>query len=418
MGKTGTLDFTDVESIENFVDSHDVINRIFTEDVVMKHLKSDLKIIVEAKYIQKQHRGNSNFIDGKAVLVNDLFDFNSKIEVDCKVACGKLYLIKEKIEKENITDETINILDMGYLDLLLPKFDRIGIITFQNGIQNSPDDFANMAQKILEKIPEIPLCIGFYNPTNGVGHGIVHDYLRLSDEWHLNSSSIMIFRQMLVSFFKILSSSEFKSRKIMCVHIAHSEAGLIANQVLTVKNYSLFKEYVGMDNFLKNRVIILSYGAVAPIPDVVHTTINNYSRDDVTFTQYAMKYLDKLPKPRTNEDKELKELAHRAYGHPMWPKSFSQDEIFAQLKSGSDSMFFSQYPYKSTKNGYALTIVESQVPKEKQCPIAGDHAFAEDATERGLVAMGHFVKGKTYQETLLENINDLRTNYYEIHDCR
>ena len=132
-----------------------------------------------------------------------------------------------------------------------------------------------MGKKIIEKLPECPLCIGFYNATNGVSYGIVNDFTRLSHEWHLNSSSVMIIRQMLNTLAEILSS--LKSN-VLWTHIAHSEAGLIANEVLTTRNYSLFEQNYRITSFIKNNFITLTYGAVAPIPDIVHLAINNYSR--------------------------------------------------------------------------------------------------------------------------------------------
>ncbi|MBA2369936.1 MAG: hypothetical protein H0V82_13110 [Candidatus Protochlamydia sp.] len=392
MGKLGTLDFKDNEIIANYVEDPTHVRRLYGQDAVLKHLKSDLRIIVETKDIQEQQRGKYNFIEGKAVLINDLHGFNGKIEVACKIACGKLYLLKSLIQ-----GETINILD--HLELLLPTFECIGLFTFQNGIQNSPTDFHSMGQKILEKLPESPLCIGFYNATYGVGYGIINDLARLPDEWHLNPFSVMIMRQMLIAFVKILSS--IKSRKIWWTHIAHSEAGLIANEVLTTKNYCLFQQNSGLDDFLKNHVITLTYGGVAPIPDVVHLAINNYSEDDITMF-YAKHYLDKTFRPATNEDKALREMAKKMYSFRHFPKSQkSEDEIYNDLKAGTESFFFTEYPHRSTKNGCTVTIIKSDVPKREQPLIEKDHAF----------------DGKTYQNALMKNIDDLR-EAYKIHDCR
>lgn len=393
MGKPGTLDFNDTQIILDHVKDSNVIRRLCGQDAVIKHLKSELSIIVNAKDIHKQHRGNYNFIDGKAVLVNSPNSFNEKIEVTCRIACGGMYKLKERI-----TGETVNILD--HLELLLPKFQSIGLFTFQNGIQNSPDHFKNMGNKIIEKLPESPLCIGFYNESNGIICGIVNDLTRFSNEWHLHASSVMIIRQMLVSLSKILSS--IKSHKVLCTHIAHSEAGLIAHEVLTTKNYCLFKQYVGMDNFLKDHVITLTYGAVAPIPNIVHLAINNYSKDDIVM-YYAKQYLDKIPKPPHLEDEALMDMAQDIHVKSYSLKNESLESVYAQLKSNSVDLkrYISEYPHKSEKNGYTLTVIESRVPKEKQPFIEKDHAF----------------DGDTYQTALRENINALREQF-GIYDCR
>lgn len=390
MGKLGALDYNDEKIILNHFENETTIKQTFGEDAVRKHLKSDLMVIVKAKDIQQQYRGNYSFIKAKAVLVNDLFGFNGRIEVPCRVACGKLYKLKDSIK-----GETINILD--HLDLLLPNFSCIGIFTFQNGIQNDITDFENMGQKIIDNLPESPLCIGFYNAS----HGIVFDDLaRMPNEWNINSFSVMIIRQTLATFAETLSSN--KSRKVLWTHIAHSEAGLIANEILTTPGcYNLFRQYNGIDKFLKEHMITLTYGGVSPIPDVVHLAINNYSKDDITRHWFAYKYLDKLPKPITNDDIELKELARKIYRETHLSQSYSADEIYSELKTGSDKFFISKYPHESTKNGYTLTIIKSEVPKWKQPLIEMDHAF----------------DSATYQNALKDNLKRLRKDF-GIHDCR
>src|ERR1700740_1371188 len=97
MGKPGTLDDQDGEIIEKYVKDPLTIKRLYNQDAVLKHLKSDLKIMVEAQDLQKQQRGDYSFIDGKAVLMNAAYSYNGKIEVKCRIACGKLYLLKDRI---------------------------------------------------------------------------------------------------------------------------------------------------------------------------------------------------------------------------------------------------------------------------------------------------------------------------------
>lgn len=367
MGKPGTLDHHDARVIADHVEDPTIVKGLYGQDAVMKHLKSDLSIIVDAKEITKQSMGSGGFIDGKATLVSDPKNFNGKIEVPCKVACGHLYKIKPFLKSDSV-----NILD--YLDLLLPKFQNcVGLFTFQNGIQNSPKNFNEMAESILKKLPEKPLCIGFYNGTNGIIYGIANDMERFANEWHLNAFSVIVIRQMLSTLAKVLASfhsnppplrtakniSTFNTKltshnfdqlfsinsNVIWTHIAHSEAGLIAHEVLTTDKYSLFNQHYSLSRFLKNHLITLTYGAVAPIPNIVRHPINTYSHDDI---------------------------ATRFYGKPF-----------------------------SKKKNYTITFVDSEVPKKEQCRISGDHAFSK----------------ATYQNQLAKNLDSLRKDF-GIYDCR
>ena len=118
MGKPGTFDYKDEQILANNIKDCSVVRRLYGQDAVMKHLKSNLMIIVDAKDIPNQQWGNHNFIKGTAILVNDLHGFNGKIEVACRVACGRLHKLKDRIKGEKV-----NILD--HLDLLLPKFQKV-----------------------------------------------------------------------------------------------------------------------------------------------------------------------------------------------------------------------------------------------------------------------------------------------------
>lgn len=241
-------------------------------------------------------------------------------------------------------------------------------------MQNSVTNFENMGNKIFEKLPEKPLCIGFYNATNGIIVGMTEDLGRFRDEWHLNAYSVIVIRQMLLTLAKLLAvfrSNALASQNatvlpsfstkplssynynqlfsitsnVLWTHIAHSEAGLIAHEVLTTDRYNLFRQHYGLERFLKNHLITLTYGAVAPIPDIVHQAINTYSNDDITTRQYG--------------------------------KPFSK------------------------KVGYTVKFVEGRVPTKDHCRISGDHEFIKD----------------TYQFELNKNIEDIRDNK-GIYDCR
>lgn len=109
--------------------------------------------------------------------------------------------------------------------------------------------------------------------------------------------------------------------------------------------------------------------------------------------RYASLYLDRFPKPKTNEDENLMKIANQMVKHPLFPKSKSAMSVYNELKSGSDQRFIGEYPYLSTKDGCTVTILENI--GESFPLIAGDHAF----------------QGKTYQKALDDDITNLNDIY-------
>ncbi len=148
----------------------------------------------------------------------------------------------------------------------------------------------------------------------------------------------------------------------------------------------------------------MTYGAVAPIPDIVHLAINNYSRHDIVVDQYAHRYLDKLPIPLELEDEALKFVAADLKLKNHLYKNTSLDHIVADIKKSrikDESIYIPEYPHDSTKNGYTLKVINSEVPLHEIPFGKKDHNFA----------------GATYQKALKKNIEFIRTEY-KIHDCR
>ena len=135
MGKPGTLDHQEAQIISDHVEDFSLVKALYGQDAILKHLKSDLRIVLETKEVVKHYKGKSEFIEGKAILINDPKQFNGKLEIKCRVAGGHLYKLKPVLK-----GDTVNILD--HLDLLLPKFQNcVGLFTYQNGIQNSVINF-------------------------------------------------------------------------------------------------------------------------------------------------------------------------------------------------------------------------------------------------------------------------------------
>lgn len=253
--------------------------------------------------------------------------FMGRSIIDCAVACGNWH--KVQFTSEELKLGAVNLLD--HFSELLPNTMRsIGLVTYQNGIMNLPEDFKKMGETILKSLPKVPLCIGIYNRT----YGLTGDVDRLFDTLKGYESESVCFTHLIFgTMAKLLPRI---NSSLLWHHIAHSEGGLIAS--LAIEGHRIQQE-----EYIRTHLISTTYGPVAPIPkSKAHIAWNTYSEDDRAALRFG--------KRRVN--------------HP----------------------------------DYEISIVPSLVPKEKQPPVEGDHAF----------------QGATYQRALSENIKDLR-NKYAIH---
>lgn len=371
------------EDLIDQIESEYVKQKILAEDALSRLRDAKLSIWINTQDIKRQTPGSYQLIPAKVEISNENHTFNNKVEAYCEVAFGRW----DKLGPLN--GEKINLVE--HLPKLLPKKQRkVGLFTYQNGIQNSLKDFTKMGESIISHLMiEKPLCIGFYNPTDGIVMGIHKDLSRLVDEWTLNHHSIIVFRQLLITFSNLIPSINSSMRWL---HSAHSEGGLIANLVLTSTRHSLD---VKQKSFLRENLVTAVYGGVAAIPDnAVHKTFNIYSRDDITMFLID-KYLDKKPKPLQMDDKDLRELAKNIAKTYQFLK---EETILAQLKSGRDQIYISSYPYECRKDGYTITVVDSQVPRNKQPFPQKDHLFL----------------GATYQDELKRLTNMIRDSKFNL----
>lgn len=375
--KKGLLTDNDREILADLDNDYE-FRRVYALQAIAKHKENRFEITIQDRDLRNR-RGN--FAKAKAIL--NANSSSDKIEIDCIVACNNWEKLNEFKQNQ------INILD--HLDKFFQnKYQRgIGICTFQNGIQNTFSELEGMGDLIFEKFgwKRPPFLIGFHNKTTGFIYGLKGDLERLINEWHLNINSVLTFRQLVYTF------SDCLHEKVLWSHICHSEAGLIANEVLTNKENCLGRDQI---EFAEKQLIIASYGAVAPVPNLVLEAINTYSLDDITMN-LARKYLDKTPKPSSNNDENLKVIAKGIHQHPLTPKHKTEESIYEEIKAGSDKFFIGKYPHKSKKNckenEYELTVVESL--GGYGFALAGDHAF----------------DGKTYQQALFNNIDYLKGTY-------
>jgi len=307
------------------------------------------------------------------------------MENDCFIAYSNwrsLTTFREFKSSKVIRGDQTNLL--FFLKEFLPKHScrSIGFFTCQNGIQNDPDDFKLMCESIISKFaPENPLFIGLYNRTNGKGLKFVKDLNRLRDEWRFNLNSILFTRQMFKTFSTLLPAI---NPSLLWTHIAHSEAGLIAKNCLTDPIYGVSPRE---KNALKENLVTLLYGAVAPIPKgYCKISINNYSTEDITL-RFVRKHLNKkLPQRDRVTEERLRQVSQFVFEN-MKKKEFSNistaEDIYRKMKQARDEfMGNAVYPYESDNNNFKITLLESIT--EKLHFIAGDHTFTDDTYQAGL----------------------------------
>ena len=288
---------------------------------------------------------------------------------------------------------------------------KIGLITFQNGIQNTFDDFKDMGLSILNKLPFYKgLAIGLYNSTKGIVYGLAHDYIRLNNEWYLNEKSILVFRQLISTLTNCLP------KHALWTHIAHSEAGLIANQVIGFETNPLpFSDEI--KKFMKERLITLTYGAVAPVPNHVKLAINTYSRDDVVM-RYASVYLDIHPSPLLPADDELEKQAEDLIENPYLATPENIQKLFNKLKAERDRKaaiyktnpgYIVTYPHNCEKKDCSLTIVEREIVfSEKTLSQSRFVSQNKSVPPLPFIKKDHDFAGATYQRELESNIKFLQ----------
>ncbi len=376
MSEPGTYTEEDLTIILKQIKSDLSRNYLVAQDAIYKHRESRLGIFVKTADIRNQGRGTYNQIHCKARLINPLYSTAASgiLENDCYVACGHWH----KLGK--LEGDTINIL--AHTDKLLPRHNRgcIGLFTYQNGIQNNLEQFKKMGQSILAQLnPEKPLCIGLYNETNGVLTGFLKDHSRMQNEWMFNSYSAVFIRQMLITFSALLRRI---NPGLLFAHLAHSEAALIANKVLTDRQHHLGEA----GDLLKKQLVTAIYGGVSPIPDShVLQAINTYSNDDVTLL-FVKKFLDKTP----CSDKTLQTIqdVEKRIG------TNSAKQVMAKVKQQLEENYIDKYPYTCTKDDHTITVVQSLVPKESQSMFKGwDHSFTEDTYQAALKEDIKFIRG-------------------------
>ncbi len=191
--------------------------------------------------------------------MNALFEYEKEL---CLVSANHCNELASRSKEYDVLE---------HLGDFLPREGRkVGLVTFQNGIMNTPDDFKLMGEQILRHFPENPLCIGLYNRKLDL-----FNHLKRVRH-HMFEDLTKVVGRTYVFFKKLIKLVHSVNEKILWVHVMHSEGGAIGNralQVMSEKEKELFKRHL----------VTVSCGPLLPIPrDYVLQAYNTYSSQDYT----------------------------------------------------------------------------------------------------------------------------------------
>ena len=258
----------------------DVISAKAKKICSLYHWNTPVRIEVNRDVITSA-TSSSQLVKGKIKFQSALS--GQMLPLDCFLASGHWNRLKD------IKTPTINLID--HLPLFLPpKDDRktskrpIGLVTFQNGIMNSLEDFRKMSQQIVTHFPEGPLCIGIHNPTTG---NLVSDLKRFVAEEILNEKAFFSLAGLMITMAEQLPKI---NPQLIWLHFAHSEGGLIASEVIDSLERWRLKD---VQKTIKNQLVTSTYGPVKPIArESVLGATNTYSNKDIVLF-FGEKFLNK-----------------------------------------------------------------------------------------------------------------------------
>ncbi|MCE5316329.1 MAG: hypothetical protein LLG04_03070 [Parachlamydia sp.] len=202
----------------------------------------------------------------------------------CSVSCGHWHLLQFTFEENaafsrNQETASINLIDHFQELVPMNAWSKVGLVTYQNGINNDYfDDFFKMGKTIKSFIKEGPLCIGLYNQSRTIGL----DLARLQCEFYgIPTEVIRSNRKMYTTFVNRLRITNLHP---LWLHICHSEGGLIAHKTLEGLDYNA-------SVFCQNHLIMHTYGAVKPIPKkAAKIALNTYATHDIAYHTYGAYY--------------------------------------------------------------------------------------------------------------------------------
>lgn len=142
------------------------------------------------------------------------------------------------------------------------------IVSFQNGIGHTDDDFIKLVGKINQAAKRHQLLVSIYNPTQGPLEDARHVALQKMNK---ATPKLESFNDLLIDLLEFMSHDK-KGREF--THFAHSEAGIICENTLR----SLNDQTLQKTTQIMNVVTLGSPRAVSK--QLVKTSVNIYSEND------------------------------------------------------------------------------------------------------------------------------------------
>ncbi|MES2122638.1 MAG: RHS repeat-associated core domain-containing protein [Chlamydiota bacterium] len=199
------------------------------------------------------------------------------VRVDFIVACG--HWEKLKYTAEELNEGKINIYD--HIHELMPKEgSMVGLITAQNGINTSFNEFRRSCKGLMRENKEGSLFVGLYNRTEG----FVRDLFRVMDERKgVETSAVLTTRHFLENMGERLQQM---CPGTLSMHFSHSEGGMIA--YLALKGMNPDSKMV-----IQRQLISFSLGAAHPVPkEFCHKAENYYSKKDYITGRFGKEHMN------------------------------------------------------------------------------------------------------------------------------
>jgi hypothetical protein len=182
---------------------------------------------------------------------------------------------------QEISTNRANLLD--HLHELVPtQKEIIGLITLENGINTSLDEFISHCMVTMDDIPERTTCIGFHNKSEG----LYNDVRRTSVDELLhrimtpNAIKTGEFLGLIADSLNKMQSESF------WLHIPHSEAGVLFNLGYTMLTPT-------QKTLLQNQLIALPIAPAEPISwRHCFEATNIYSDKDNTTGGFGKSYIN------------------------------------------------------------------------------------------------------------------------------
>ena len=238
-------------------------------------------------------------------------------KVGCLLSCGKFPFSSDS--------RTLDLLE--HLEECLPRVGRqIGLVTYQNGIMNTLEDFRSMGELIRQHFPGAPLSIGLHNPKlDLLNHLKRVKSISCAEITPVIGRTFLMFKTLIHLIRRI-------NPDLLWVHIMHSEGGGIGHLALE----AMAREELGL---FKKNLITLGYGPLLPISqERVLYAKNTYSDRDTTTGWWGQYF------KRKNEGYEIFftpalniSAARRFWGASLKGFGGAVGSMFADLPPGDHS---------------------------------------------------------------------------------